>query len=72
MEIVLIETNLLLRFEGNPRFEPVIREGLLQDIKKQGILVPLLVSPNGKKFDVIDGERRRKSAIKLKIPKSIK
>lgn len=60
----------LIYFEGNPRFESMIHEGLLKDIEKHGVLVPLLVSPikNGD-YHVIDGERRRKSAIELKIPK---
>lgn len=64
-----IDTKNLLCFEGNPRFDSMIKEGLFEDIKQHGVLMPLLVSPikNGK-YQVIDGERRRKSAVKLKIP----
>lgn len=69
-QIQEIETKKLLHFEGNPRFETEVQEGLLQDVKKNGVLIPLLVSPakNGQ-YDVIDGERRRICAVELKIPK---
>ena len=68
IEEILIEK--LIHFEGNPRFESMIHDGLLKDIEEFGVLVPLLVSPttNGN-YNVIDGERRRKSAVELKIPK---
>lgn len=68
-KIELIETNNLLHFEGNPRFDPNIESGLLESIKNRGIRVPLLVSLNHNgKYDVIDGERRRACAVALNIP----
>lgn len=69
-QIEEISIEKLIHFEGNPRFESMIHEGLLKDIETHGVLVPLLVSPTTDgNYDVIDGERRRKSAIELKIPK---
>lgn len=65
-----LDTSILISFEGNPRFDTRIEEGLLNDIKKNGILVPILVCP-GKdgSFEVIDGERRRQCATRLRIPR---
>jgi len=65
-----LDTSVLIPFEGNPRFDTKIEESLLDDIKKNGILVPILVcSEKNGVFEVIDGERRRQCATRLKIPK---
>lgn len=64
-----IDPNLLSRNPDNPRL--IFRENemnqLLESIKKEGILVPITVYKERKKYVLIDGERRWKCALKLNL-----
>lgn len=53
----------------NPRliFHEDELETLRQSISKQGILVPLTVYQEGKKFKILDGERRWRCSLKLNL-----
>lgn len=63
----LIDPQQLQRNRENPRL--IFREDELQalqdSIAQQGILVPLTVFQDGKKFYLLDGERRWRCALKL-------
>ncbi len=66
----LIDPRKILPNKENPRL--IFREDELMalegSIKQQGILVPLTVFEEKKKFVILDGERRWRCAIKLAMP----
>lgn len=59
------------RNEDNPRlyFRPLELEGLLFSISEIGVQVPISVYKKGKKYILIDGERRWRCAMKLNFAK---
>lgn len=63
----LINPTALERNPENPRliFRQEELDALQESIGKQGILVPLTVYQHGKKFILLDGERRWRCSIKL-------
>jgi ParB/RepB/Spo0J family partition protein len=66
----LIDPRKILPNEENPRL--IFREdelaALENSIKQQGILVPLTVFEDKKRFVILDGERRWRCALKLAMP----
>ncbi len=66
----LIDPKKILPNKENPRL--IFREDELADlegsIKEQGILVPLTLFERGRKFIILDGERRWRCALKLAMP----
>lgn len=63
----LVDPQQIDRNPENPRliFRQEELDALQDSIAKQGILVPLTVFQDGKKFYLLDGERRWRSALKL-------
>ena len=62
--MVRIKINRLIPNPNQPRktfFEQTISE-LAESIKEHGVLSPILVRPQGKKYEIIAGERRFKAA----------
>ena len=66
----LVDPSLIDRNRENPRliFRAEDLAALEASIKLQGILVPLTLYSAGKRFVILDGERRWRSAIKLGLP----
>jgi ParB/RepB/Spo0J family partition protein len=66
----LIDPKKIVANKENPRL--IFREDELVDleesIKQQGILVPLTLFESGKKYVILDGERRWRCALKLAMP----
>jgi ParB/RepB/Spo0J family partition protein len=62
-----IRTDLIDRNPENPRlvFRPGELEDLLESIRVHGIQVPIAVYKDGKRYVLIDGERRWKCCLKL-------
>lgn len=69
-QIRLLDPGRLKRNPENPRL--IFRQDELQalqaSIAEQGILVPLTVYKDGRKFYLLDGERRWRCALKLGLP----
>jgi ParB/RepB/Spo0J family partition protein len=65
----LIDPRLVEPNPENPRliFRQDELDALSESIKRQGILVPLTLYPDGKKFKILDGERRWRCSIKLAL-----
>lgn len=63
----LVDPRLLKVNKDNPRliFRQKELDELQSSIEKQGILVPLSVFKEGKRFQLLDGERRWRCALKL-------
>lgn len=68
-QIKEISPDLITRNPDNPRlvFRPEEIDTLLLSIKRYGILVPLAVYQEGRKYVLIDGERRWRCALKLNL-----
>ena len=66
-ELLEIPIDEIERNKENPRivFRPAEMETLLESIRRYGIQVPVSVYRKGKKYVLIDGERRWRSSIKL-------
>lgn len=65
VEYILI--GLLQVFPGQPRkyFDPEAMQSLVESVRNNGILQPILVRPLGDKFEVIAGERRYRAAVEV-------
>ncbi|MDQ0011543.1 ParB/RepB/Spo0J family partition protein [Luteibacter jiangsuensis] len=65
----LIDPRRILPNPENPRliFRQEELDALAESIRRQGILVPLTLYPDGKGFKILDGERRWRCAIKLAL-----
>src|SRR5674476_1272499 len=65
--VTLLGTGQIEPNPENPRliFHEDELETLSQSISKQGILVPLTVYPEGKKYRILDGERRWRCSLRL-------
>ena len=65
-----IRTDLIDRNPENPRlvFRPGELEDLLESIRVHGVQVPIAVYKEGKRFVLIDGERRWRCSLKLNRP----
>ncbi|MES2242153.1 MAG: ParB/RepB/Spo0J family partition protein [Pseudomonadota bacterium] len=65
--VALISTSLIEPNPENPRliFHEDELETLSQSISKQGILVPLTVYQEGRKYKILDGERRWRCSLRL-------
>jgi ParB family chromosome partitioning protein len=48
-------------------FDPQAMQSLVESVKSEGILQPLLVRPVGEKYEVIAGERRYRAAIEAEL-----
>jgi ParB family chromosome partitioning protein len=48
-------------------FDPQAMQSLVESVKNEGILQPLLVRPVGEKYEVIAGERRYRAAIEAEL-----
>src|SRR4028118_2019383 len=48
-------------------FDPQAMQSLVESVKSEGILQPLLVRPVGEKYEVITGERRYRAAIEAEL-----
>ena len=48
-------------------FDPQAMQSLVESVKNEGILQPLLVRPRGEKYEVIAGERRYRAAIEAEL-----
>ena len=70
-QIRLLDPQELRRNPENPRliFRTDELEDLQASIAAQGILVPLTVYRDGRRFYLLDGERRWRCALKLGLPK---
>lgn len=66
-ELLDIAVDAIERNKENPRivFRPGEMEKLLESVRRYGIQVPISVFRKGKKFILIDGERRWRCSIKL-------
>lgn len=66
----LVDPRQVDRNPENPRlvFRQDELDALADSIKRQGILVPLTLYQEGKKFRILDGERRWRCALKLGLP----
>ncbi len=56
-------------------FDPQAMQSLVESIKSEGILQPLLVRPVGKKYEVVAGERRYRAALEAgltEVPATIR
>jgi ParB-like chromosome segregation protein Spo0J len=65
-DIKFIDINVLLDFRDHPFkvIENKDMDDLLESIKANGILVPVLVRPVGGKYEIISGHRRKFCAVK--------
>lgn len=70
-EVTLLEPSQLDPNPDNPRliFHEDELHSLADSIKKQGILVPLTVYRDGKRFKLLDGERRWRCSLSLGLPR---
>lgn len=68
--VTLLNTGQIEQNPENPRliFHEDELETLSQSINKQGILVPLTVYQEGKKYIILDGERRWRCSLRLGLP----
>lgn len=68
--VSLLRTEQIEPNPENPRliFHEDELETLSQSISKQGILVPLTVYQEGKKYKILDGERRWRCSLRLGLP----
>lgn len=66
----LVDPRKVDRNPENPRliFRQDELDALAESIKRQGILVPLTLYEDRKKYKILDGERRWRCAIKLGLP----
>lgn len=66
----LVDPRKVDRNPENPRlvFRQDELDALADSIERQGILVPLTLYEEGKKFRILDGERRWRCALKLGMP----
>lgn len=66
----LVDPRRVDRNPENPRliFRQDELDALADSIERQGILVPLTLYEDGKKFRILDGERRWRCALKLGMP----
>lgn len=66
----LVDPRKVDRNPENPRivFRQDELDALADSIERQGILVPLTLYQDGKKFRILDGERRWRCALKLGMP----
>jgi ParB family chromosome partitioning protein len=53
-------------------FDPQAMQSLVESVKSEGILQPLLVRPVGEKYEVIAGERRYRAAQEEKLPETFR
>lgn len=69
--VQLLDPSRIDANEENPRliFREDELEALQKSISDQGILVPLTVFSDGRRFTLLDGERRWRCALKLGLPK---
>jgi ParB/RepB/Spo0J family partition protein len=69
-KLVQIETDLIQRNAENPRlvFRPGELEDLVESIRVHGVQVPISVYKEGRKYTLIDGERRWRCSLKLNRP----
>ena len=60
-----------IEFGDNPRltFMDDSLEELSASLKRDGLIEPIIVKPNGLKYELIIGERRVRAAIRANIPK---
>lgn len=63
-EFITIPVDLLSISGRNPRTEMRSLEEFAENIKEYGVLEPIIVRPNGNKFEVVVGERRVRASIK--------
>lgn len=70
-QVLVVETRLVSPNPENPRliFHQEELDALQESIAQRGILVPLTVYRDGKRFTILDGERRWRCAVKLGFPK---
>lgn len=70
-QVLVVETRLVSPNPENPRlvFHQEELDALQESIEQRGILVPLTVYRDGKRFTILDGERRWRCAVKLGFPK---
>lgn len=70
-QVLVVETRNVTPNPENPRliFHQEELDALQESIAQRGILVPLTVYRDGKKFTILDGERRWRCALKLGFPK---
>lgn len=66
----LVDPRRIDRNPENPRlvFRQDELDALADSIERQGILVPLTLYEDGKKYRILDGERRWRCALKLGMP----
>ncbi len=66
----LVDPRKVDRNPENPRlvFRQDELDALAESIERQGILVPLTLYEDGKKYRILDGERRWRCALKLGMP----
>jgi ParB/RepB/Spo0J family partition protein len=57
------------RTETESEGERIELQLLGEDMRRRGVLVPLLVRPNGDVYLIVDGHRRRKAALRVGIEK---
>ncbi|MHC5861625.1 ParB/RepB/Spo0J family partition protein [Nostoc sp.] len=64
LAVTTIPLDKIVMPEMQPRryFAPKAMQSLVESIKRNGILVPLLVRPMGDKYELVAGERRYKAA----------
>jgi ParB family transcriptional regulator, chromosome partitioning protein len=62
--VTTIPLDKIIMPEAQPRryFAPKAMQSLVESVKRDGILVPLLVRPVGDKYELVAGERRYKAA----------
>lgn len=70
-QVLVVETRSVAPNPENPRliFHQDELDALQESISQRGILVPLTVYRDGKKFTILDGERRWRCAVKLGFEK---
>lgn len=70
-QVSVVETRSVSPNPENPRliFHQDELDALQESIAQRGILVPLTVYRDGKRFTILDGERRWRCAVKLGFPK---
>jgi ParB family transcriptional regulator, chromosome partitioning protein len=69
--VLLVDPHRLKQNKDNPRliFRQADMDALTDSIAHQGILVPLTVFSDGKSYQILDGERRWRCALKLALPR---
>ena len=62
-----LESIILSKTNPRKHFDPEQLTELAESIKAHGVLQPILVRPNGKKFELVVGERRFRASKEAKI-----